>query len=183
MNIDQISVKTGYLLKRFSEIVALPPSDSFDFRIGSENDIVADNQIRVFDVMYILNGLNALESLETPDFDAGSITPRQNLVVQIQNTRVYFIVTFQYVLYRVLFCVQYLNWLVSTQSEFRSSCRTERKYVTHCVYYFKFIILRYENFSFYITNLFLLKYIHVKKYFYHHYFLWVAGHHLTKLCI
>ena len=147
MNIYEVSIKTGYLFKRFSEIVALPQSDSFDFWIRSENDIIADYKIGVFDIMYILNGLNALESLETPDFYAGSVTPGQNLVVQIKHTSVYFIISFQYVLYRVLFRIQYLNWLVTTQSEFRSSRRTERKYVTHCVYYFKFIIFRYKNFS------------------------------------
>ena len=108
MNINEISIKTGNLLQRFSEIVALPQPDPFDFWIGGENDIIADNEIGVFDVIYILNGLNALESLETPDFYARSVTPGKNLVVQIQNTRVYFIVTFQYVLYRVLFRVQYL---------------------------------------------------------------------------
>lgn len=148
LDVDEVPLETTDLLQRFGEVLVAPQPDPLHLRVRGDDHVGVRKYALVLDVLFVLDGLDALVRLETPDLNGGEVTPGKDVLVVVKHTGVYLVVPLQDVLYRVLLRVEYLDGLVAAHGELGPLDGTEREYVPHRVYYPELVALIREDLPF-----------------------------------
>ena len=134
LDINQVPLETTDLLQWLSEVLITPQPYPFDLRVRGDDHVGIRKYTLVLDVLFVLDGLDALVRLETPYLNGCQITPGKDVLIVIKHTGVYLVVPLQDVLYRILLRIEYLDGLVTPHGELGPLDGTEREYVPHCVW-------------------------------------------------